>query len=92
MGDQFRISFSRIGNLRSIVPSNVNIMALTATATHETYTKCVEQVGNDRPSSGVHSVDELSGMLNSELREMCEFPKQLCLFLNTRTALICMIC
>ena len=55
MGDQFRISFSKIGNLRSIVPSNVNIMALTATATHETYTKCVEQVGNDRPSSGVHT-------------------------------------
>ena len=48
MGDQFRISFSKIGNLRSIVPSNVNIMALTATATHETYTKCVEQDGNDR--------------------------------------------
>ena len=36
-GDQFRKAFSMIGNLRSIIPSNVNVMALTAIATTETY-------------------------------------------------------
>ena len=90
MGDQFRISFSKIGNLRSIVPSTVNIMALTATATHETYQSVLSKLAMTDPvlvsippergniTYYVHpptSVDELSGMLNSELREMCEFPK-----------------
>jgi len=35
-GDQFRKSFARIGDLRSLIPKDVNILALTATATHET--------------------------------------------------------
>ena len=32
-GDDFRITFKQLGELRSIVPSNVTMMALTATAT-----------------------------------------------------------
>ena len=36
-GDEFRTAFSRIGNLRSLSPQKVNVMALTATATTETY-------------------------------------------------------
>ncbi len=36
-GDQFRRAFSMIGNLRSIISSTINVMALTATATTETY-------------------------------------------------------
>ena len=36
-GDQFRKAFSVIGDLRSVIPSNINIMVLTATATAETY-------------------------------------------------------
>ena len=36
-GDQFRKTFSMIGDLRSIVPTGVNMMALTATATTETF-------------------------------------------------------
>ena len=101
-----RISFSKIGNLQSIVPSTVNIMALTATATHETYLSVLSKLAMTDPvlvsippergniTYYVHpptSVDELSGMLNSELREMCEFPKTI-IVVNTRTALICMIC
>ena len=35
-GDQFRKSFAQIGGLRSLIPKSVNILALTATATHET--------------------------------------------------------
>ena len=36
-GEQFRKAFFVIGNLRSLVPSGVNVMALTATATLETF-------------------------------------------------------
>jgi len=34
-GDEFRIAYSEIGTLRSIIPRNINILALTATATQE---------------------------------------------------------
>lgn len=36
-GDKFRPSFSKVGELRSLIPASVNMMALTATATMETY-------------------------------------------------------
>lgn len=36
-GDEFRKAFAMIGDLRSVIPSGVNVMALTATATSETY-------------------------------------------------------
>lgn len=36
-GDQFRKAFAVIGDLRSILPSGINVMALTATATLETF-------------------------------------------------------
>lgn len=36
-GDQFRTTFAKIGNLHSLIPKEVNILALTATATTETY-------------------------------------------------------
>ena len=36
-GDRFRQAFSKLGDLRSIVPSRINIMALTATATLNTF-------------------------------------------------------
>jgi bloom syndrome protein len=39
-GDSFRIAYALLGDVRSILPSHINIMALTATATNETY-KCV---------------------------------------------------
>ncbi len=32
-GDEFCIGFAEIGNLRSVIPPHVNIMALTATST-----------------------------------------------------------
>lgn len=35
-GDNFRVSFSKIGELRSLLPDKVSIMGLTATATTET--------------------------------------------------------
>ena len=36
-GEDFRQTFSEIGNIWSLIPSGVNVMALTATATSETY-------------------------------------------------------
>ena len=33
-GDQFRTAFAEIGELRSIIPSGVPVVALTATCTH----------------------------------------------------------
>lgn len=36
-GDEFRRAFSKIGDLRSILPASINVMALTATPTVETF-------------------------------------------------------
>ena len=36
-GDEFRVAFSQIGDLKSILPATVGVHALTATATTETY-------------------------------------------------------
>lgn len=35
-GDEFRTTFADLGNIRGLLPSNINIMALTATATKAT--------------------------------------------------------
>lgn len=44
-GDTFRREFSRIGELRSIVSSNVNMMALTATASRSLRRDVMKQLG-----------------------------------------------
>ena len=36
-GDEFRKAFSQIGDLRSLLPSSVNVLALTATATFDIF-------------------------------------------------------
>ena len=90
-GDQFRKAFSMIGNLRSIIPSNVNVMALTATATTETYQCALRQLSMSDPVLVVlppdrgnimytvcpaANLDELSELL---CRDLCDtnkiFPK-----------------
>ena len=43
-GDQFRKAFARIGDLRSLIPKNVNVLALTATATTETLSVVIERL------------------------------------------------
>jgi len=43
-GEHFRQTFSEIGNIRSILPTGVNVMALTATATSETYYCALNQL------------------------------------------------
>ena len=50
-GNDFRVAYAHLGELRSVINENVNVMALTATATKETYeTVCL------RLSSGVSKV------------------------------------
>jgi superfamily II DNA helicase RecQ len=36
-GDNIRTAFAQLGELRSLLPSHVNLMGLTATATKESY-------------------------------------------------------
>jgi len=48
-GDEFRTEFSKIGELRSLLPSCVNIMALTATATLEILKLVTECLSLDNP-------------------------------------------
>ena len=43
-GDQFRKSFSRIGDLRSLIPRSVKILALAATATYETVSVVIDKL------------------------------------------------
>ena len=79
------MAFAKLGILRSILPSHVNVLALTATATHETF-KCVEDRLELRnvaligmPSGKVNikyivkafvKVDELSLMINDEISKL----------------------
>ena len=49
-GDTFRTAFAQIGNLRSLIPQHVKIMALTATATYETLEVIKERLAMEEPS------------------------------------------
>lgn len=48
-GDEFRKTFAEIGEMRSLIPTSVNILALTATATHETYHVVVKRLAMKDP-------------------------------------------
>ena len=46
-GDQFRTAFLEISNLRSIIPTHVKILALTATATSQTFQAITKTLSMD---------------------------------------------
>ncbi len=48
-GESFGIASAVIGNLRSIIPSEVNIMALTATVTQKTFKTILERLALRNP-------------------------------------------
>ena len=48
-GDEFRTIFAKLGNIKSLLPDKVNILALTATATVETLECVVSRLAMDRP-------------------------------------------
>lgn len=49
-GSSFRPEFSRLGEIRSIIPENVNVMALTATATKTTRTSIIKILDMQTPT------------------------------------------
>ena len=48
-GDEFK-TFAQIGGLRSLISSTVNVMALTATATSETFLVVRRRLSMDTPT------------------------------------------
>lgn len=48
-GDKFRTVFAQIGELRCLIPSNINVMALTATSTIETFQVVSERLALHNP-------------------------------------------
>ena len=49
-GDSFREVFARLGEVRSLIPSSVNVMALTATATQSTRQAVIKHLNMQSPS------------------------------------------
>ena len=90
-GDEFRTVFSEVGELRSLIPSGVRMVALTATATDETLDIVCGRLSMDNPvvvalppyrdniTYQLHpkvDLDKFTTMLCSELNTKCqEFPK-----------------
>ena len=48
-GDKFRVEFARLGEVRSLIPPNVNVMALTATATQPTRKEIIKRLEMKKP-------------------------------------------
>ena len=90
-GDKFRAAFAMIGDLRSLVPTHVNVLALTATATQETLQVVTERLSMKDialvalPPSRVNimfkiqplqNLDEFSTTLSTGLRRLSiDYPK-----------------
>ena len=43
-GDDFRLAFAQIGDLRSIIPNNVHVLALTGTATPNVFDSAMKRL------------------------------------------------
>ena len=50
IGDEFRVTFAEIGNVRSLIPKAVKILALTATATKETLESVIGRLALQDPA------------------------------------------
>ncbi len=59
-GDDFHISFAEIGNLRSVLPQHLSVMALTATATRTTFDTIAEKLALQNPKMIVLSPERLN--------------------------------
>ena len=62
-GNQFRMAFAQIGCVRSLVPKDVKIMALTATATQETLQVVTERLAMHRQPCSYHSPSNRANIL-----------------------------
>ena len=63
-GDKFRQAFSKIGELRSIIPDHVHLLALTATATKDTFQAVCSRLSLVDPVVIALSPDRPNLMLN----------------------------
>ena len=85
-GDNFRVAFSQIGDLRSIMSQNVRILALTATATSEVYKAVRNRLSLDDPAviglppsrdnikyyvEPLPNINVLSDLLTENLKHLC---------------------
>ena len=68
-GEEFRPEFKRIGDLRSVVPKNVNVMALTATATISSRLSIERTLGMKNPTVIEISPEKSNIYLSTELFE-----------------------
>lgn len=57
-GQHFRVEFSKLGEVRSLIPSQVNLMAMTATATMDTRRKIIGILGMTNPAVVAESPDK----------------------------------
>ena len=48
-GDNFRVAFAKIGEMRNLIPSQVNVLALTATATNEAFAIVCKRLSMPHP-------------------------------------------
>ena len=88
--DSFRPEFSRIGEMRSIIPSDVKIMALTATATATTRKVVIRRLCMQDPviiyipptkSNVTHSVIEkphINAVVQQIAKELVEYRDKSC--------------
>ena len=90
-GDKFRRAFSKLGELRSIIPPGINVMALTATATQKTIHIIKNRLSMENPvvisctpfrnnisyivAPKISLVNFLSGLCSDLRRERVNFPK-----------------
>lgn len=72
-GDEFRVEFARLGEVRSLIPRHVNILALTATATKSTRKVVIKRLNMKHPEiisvtpskdNVIYSVSNKSNMEN----------------------------
>lgn len=74
-GDEFRKTFAELGSIRSLLPSKVSILTLTATATQQTMKCVISHTAMQDPSNiklSVHlcpSIPKLCEWLAKELLE-----------------------
>ena len=88
-GDAFRIAFAEIGTLRSLLPKEVHILALTASAMKDTFDCVVERLSMQNPHViGLPpSRDNIKYVVKPAIKTV-EFVQCLCDELNaTRTAM-----
>ena len=58
MGESFRKEFSKIRDVRSLIPENVCLMALTATATKSTRRHTISTLGMHKPVTALQSPEK----------------------------------